>query len=47
MEDEWKEAGTALYVVTDLSACIALEVGKMSLIEGLVICEFSSAYLTL
>ena len=30
MEDEWKEAGTGLYVVVSVSASIALEVGKMS-----------------
>ena len=43
MEDEWKEAGTGLYVVVSVSASIALEVGKMSRIEGLVAYEFSSA----
>ena len=43
MEEEWKEAGTGLYMVVNVSASIALEVGKMSLIEGLVVYDFSSA----
>ena len=42
MEDEWTEAGTGLYVVVSVCASIALEVGKMSQIEGLVVYEFSS-----
>ena len=45
MEEEWKEAGTGLYMVVNVSASIALEVGKMSLIEGLVVYDFSSAWL--
>ena len=43
MEEEWKEAGTGLYMVVNVSASIALEVGKMSQIEGLVVYDFSSA----